>query len=418
MSVRDARRARPACLPALVLEPHPPERAVSAGALARTRASLAQKISRRCQLTPSPSPSSSYQVLLSYKPLLQGLFLKFSDSASPTDYVSIGESTGGQNRRNSSGSGSGTIERRVSMKDAAKRIILVRRTSQTSSDKKKSSTTNGLEPATNAAFKRVQAIARLQEQARLHGAHKPLNLSRCMSGMQFLKAAKEIGLINAGFGYAKALEVLVQVTRKVHLHEVHVSKHHHHHGHHSGGGRPENIRMGRGSPDHDDEEEDSSEDSSSQNGKDEEDNSSLSESDSCSSFDSDSDNDDWDDDDRPLSELYVWGDEELTEVRANYFASMHNLLFTQFVEAMLRLILKRYKPVVPKPVLNAWRASTEDYQEVSAHETTATSSSFANSACAGSQQVRRRVVRYGGRLLPRRERHLVVRRPELAYPAG
>jgi len=122
-----------------------------------------------------------------------------------------------------------------------------------------------------------------------------------MSGILFLKAAKDVNILNDGFGYEKALEVLVRITRKTKRTEKR-NHHHHHHGHHR-------TLKATNSANHSDDE------------------SVNSLSDSLTSFDSDSDAedeiDDEEDDEEDVRKEFVWEKDEgvLEEAEANVYAS-------------------------------------------------------------------------------------------------
>ncbi|GMH85354.1 hypothetical protein TL16_g10203 [Triparma laevis f. inornata] len=275
----------------------------------------------------------TYKLVVVYKEVLKGVFERFcklpSGIVRPT--ASVGGSVGGGARR-------------PTFKDAAK-LVMQQGRRRSSRENQVLKTANGLQSeGVRSAIQKNQEVAETVKASSMHVAFKPVFLKRQMTGVQYLEFCTASGLIDPkyrNFGYETALDVLKKVTKNVRLHMAKQSSHHHHshHVHHGGGG--------------------------------EGDSDSESETDSFSSFDSEAsedefgDEDDDDDEevgkDKEFEELVKAEGETLDIDRASVRASEYTLLFPHFIECIVRLILLRYEPVVPKEIVETWKRDQEDY---------------------------------------------------------
>jgi len=332
--------------------------------------------------------TESYVVVSDFKDMLKDIFLHFCEGPDPIEELgaarveergkggrkSLHQKAQKKRSQSSAAKTSDGIEkknkRRPTLKDAAKNVIdklakLGYPGGQRNAD---GVTVNGLQGVRVDEQKKEEIIANMIKASNEHEAFMPIFVRRSLTGSQFIAACLESGIITKKYGLDNALNTLKHVTRKIKAHENKLNKHHHHSHHHEqqqqeqAEGESENVSMEAMLARLDLEcQEDESDSISSE-----------SESDSYSSFDSESQSDSeqeyvaediGDIEDDIEGYKLEGGATDLTQ--AYVFASEYTLLFPHFVECMMRIILFRYGPVVPKEILENWKRDQEEWNNLS-----------------------------------------------------
>lgn len=128
--------------------------------------------------------NEAFEVLLSFKPLLSALFSKFVTLKTvQAAYENLGGHIQSSTRAKSKGSGVPTNSdiRRPTMKDAARKIMQVRRTSQDGGDASvatKDGTVNGLKPAVKNEMETLQLLDKVVTAAKKHEPFKAPHVVR------------------------------------------------------------------------------------------------------------------------------------------------------------------------------------------------------------------------------------------------
>ena len=199
----------------------------------------------------------------------------------------------------------------------------------------------------NAAASRIYTAEQIVKDSMKTKAFS-LKALRRMTGPQFIKATRHMNLINSKFSYGNALSVLRRITRQTaksleEAQKYEIEKMREQNEKKSGGAAVKHNKFML---------------LKSYNNDDDETSTNYSES----HFDSDSDPDDYiSDEEISIGDSSEEGDGEVEALMKAAEIAGEGILFPHFVEAIVRLSLKRYGPTVPAEIIKSWNEERYNY---------------------------------------------------------